>query len=457
MIKRLYCIFLLSLYTSLLFAQLDDFDLSEVYYDVFNEFVDSGLDTTDYTGLNSFLTLHIPPGGKYEGMGTAFTGMTNDIGFFNANPSVSSRLNLSEVSFFHNNLFADVNMETIAVTGRWSDLGYGFQGKWLHIGFGAINDYGERELGAKGIYSEFILKNNLSWNFFRGFDFSGISVGTSLNLGYRNVPEEIFAHVIDRDQSSLAWFFDVGVLTEFNFLKLYSARERNFSIGLSILNVGREIIDGPDPLPTSGNLGIAYSPIEVLTLSYDLSYRFNLHESPSLNENGEFNEFEWKLSQGEGFYQAFGFDIQIIDIASLHGGFLYKPGLPRVSLGTEISYRQNNIETFGVEQDVLDSQNAYIFVINYKLDLTASLTQRISVEVKLNLGADDRFKNREKIQSLYVSGLQLFSDGEIEEAVKIWEKCLKLDSQFDPAIRMLDLAAQSLELQQKIIESKTVE
>jgi len=113
-IKKIIIIFLLFISTNLF-----SLDPEELYNTMFNLFVDkNGDNINNNSGINSFLTLYIPPGGKYEGMGTAFTGVSDDIGFFNANPSVSSRLNLSEVSFFVNNFIEDVNMQTIAFTGR---------------------------------------------------------------------------------------------------------------------------------------------------------------------------------------------------------------------------------------------------------------------------------------------------------------------------------------------------
>ncbi|QEN03250.1 hypothetical protein EW093_00530 [Thiospirochaeta perfilievii] len=449
-LKRYIILLTLFFLTNTLFSQ----DALELYSKIYDIFVDSN-EQNDNSGLNSFLTLYIPPGGKYEGMGTAFTGVSDDIGFFNANPSVSSRLNLSEVSFFHNEFIEDVDMETIAFTGRYKDFGYGFQGKWLHIGFTAVNEWAERD--NKGIYSEFILKNNISWNLLRGFDFSGISIGLNTNIGYRSVPM-VYNNLNVQDQSSFALFFDLGLLTEFNLFKFYSSRSRNFSIGLSFLNIGREFIDGPDPLPSSINIGFAYSLIEPLTISYDLSYKFNLHNYPSKDENGDFSPVVYGFNEGEGFYHGIGFDIRILDIASLHGGFLYKPDTPRLTIGTEINYNKSPGEDVNLEKEYLDSKNEFILAINYSLDLMPETPlNRISVELKINLGDYQRFETREKIQELYVKGLQIYSNGEIEEAIKIWEKCIELDSKFDPAIRMKSLAEQSIELQVKIKEKSSIE
>ena len=429
-------------------------ELEDTYSKVYDYFV-SNETKEDYSGLNSFLTLYVPPGGKYEGMGTAFTGVVTDIGFFNSNPSVSSRLNLSEVSFFVNDFIEDVSINTIAFTGRSNDIGYGFQGKWLHIGFTGVNDWAERNL--TGIYSEIILKNNLSVNLLRGFDYSGFSIGTSLNLAYRSVPK-VYSHLDVGDQSSLAAFFDLGISTDFNLLKFYSSRQRNFAIGLSLLNIGREFIDGPDPLPSSVNIGFSYSPFEPIKFSYDAAYKFNLHQAPSLDINGNYEEFAFELTKGEGLYHAFGFDLQVIDLASLHGGFLFKKNTPRLTLGTEISYYKAPGEEVSLEQDVLDSKNVFTLSINYSLDLIPETRlNRLSFELKLNLGDYQRFENREKIQELYVKGLSLYSDGNIEDAIAIWEKCIEMDKTFDPAIRMKVLAEQSFALQKEIKAREVIE
>ncbi len=82
---------------------------------------------------------------------------------------------------------------------------------------------------------------------------------------------------------------------------------------------------------------------------------------------------------------------------------------------------------------------------------------RFSVELKLNLGDYQRFEKREKVQELYVKGLKLYSEGDIKDAIIIWNKCIELDDTFDPAIRMIDLAQQLLEIQQEIKDKEKIE
>lgn len=433
--RSIIILVLLSLSITLLYSVDEDWYNT---FSVWNGVAEDG-------GLNSFLTIEVPPGGKYEGMGTAYTAIADDIGFLNDNPSVSSRLNLSEISFFYNNFIADVQMSTIAFTRRYNDLGIGFQGKWLNVGFTAVDDWAERE--GKGIYSEFILTNNISYNLLRGFDFSGLSIGANIHVGYRDVPEDIYANVIDKDQSAFALFGDIGLLTEFNFLKLYSSRGRNFSLGLTLKNFGKEFIEFPDPLPTSGNFGVGYSPIEPLKLSYDLSYRFNI------------DPVTMEFQSGEGIYHAFGFDANIVDLASIHGGWLNKTGGNRFTLGAEISYFKAQGEFVTDEKEYKDAANKYVIIANYSLDIThsADVLNRLSVELKINLGDQKRLEKREKVQELYVKGLKEYSEGNFHDAIDIWEKCIELDPTYDPAVRMMDLAQQQISLDNKIKDRQTVE
>ena len=116
------------------------------------------------TGLTIFPTLLIPLGGKYEGMGTAYTAVSQDSGYLESNPSASSILELSELSFIHHSWIADSNIEGVIYTVRYNDLGIGVGGKFLYIPFTEYNEWGVRE--SKGYISETIATLNISYNFF---------------------------------------------------------------------------------------------------------------------------------------------------------------------------------------------------------------------------------------------------------------------------------------------------
>lgn len=79
-------------------------DPSDFYYGItgfFTELADPN------AGLTSFGTLMIPIGGRLEGMGTAFTAVSDDSSFLESNPAGSATLENTELTFFHHNWIAD--------------------------------------------------------------------------------------------------------------------------------------------------------------------------------------------------------------------------------------------------------------------------------------------------------------------------------------------------------------
>ena len=208
------------------------------------------------TGLTVFPTLLIPMGGKYEGMGTAYTAMAADGGFMESNPAASSRLARTELSFFHHAWIADSNLEGIVYTMRFNDLGIGLGGKFLYVPFTAYNEWGVA--GAQDYISETVATANVSYNFFSSYYFSGISVGGNLKVAYRSIPA-VFA----ANQSAMAVMGDLGMQTSFNFLKFYLSQDRNFSIGAAVKNLGVSTLSD-ETLPQMATRGDRLEPLAAL-------------------------------------------------------------------------------------------------------------------------------------------------------------------------------------------------
>jgi len=375
-------------------------------------------------GLNSFLTLTIPAGGKYEGMGTAFTAMSVDSGFLDANPAGSSFVKNSELTFYHNNWIADTNLESVTYTTRWDDFGVGLGGKFLYLPFTGIDDWGDRaknENGsfASGYYTETIVTVNAAYTFLNDYYYHGFSVGANVKMGYRGVP-----YSIAPDQSAFALMADLGLQTRFNILKFYSSREKNFSFGVVLKNMGSEFIHNPDPLPTMVSTGIAYSPIRPMTWAFDVNIPFNLDGQPA-----------------EDISYAAGLDLSLASFISLQSGFLIKTGMPRFSIGSSL-----DLEKFSL-------------TANYTLDLTTQVKtlDRFSLALKLNLGDFGRMTRNEKAQILYLQGLEAYAHGRIDEAIDLWEECLTYRDDFTPALEMIETARTTQELNEIIQENQTVE
>ncbi len=367
------------------------------------------------TGTTVFPLLKIPSGGKSEAMGTAQTAVALDSSSLLFNPAVSAVLDLTELAFLHNNWIADTSVESIMFTTRFDDLGIGAGIKLLYLPFTEYDDWGEAV--STGYPLETILTLNASYNIFNSFYFRGVSLGISVKAGYRHIPSVFYT-----DQSSIAIMGDAGLYSSFNFLKFYDSRDRNFSIGAAVKNLGIETL-GED-LPTEFSAGIAYSPIRPLSFALDFNLPFKI-------TGGDAEK--WNISGG--------FDAVITDFFSFQGGFNYRGSNPKISMGSTIDLE------------------AASFNVNYTLDLSTSTNSldRFSIEAKLKLGDEGRYERMERVDEMYIAGLEAYSAGDLEKAIAYWEAALELDSSFTPAEEFIASASRSIKLLKRMEELNKVE
>lgn len=391
-------------------------DLTDFYYG-YSEFADNSLFSDPNTGRTLFPTLLIPPGGVYEGMGTAYTAVAMGSGFLEANPAGSSQLKNTELSVTHNNWIADSSLETAVYTFRDGDLGFGFGTKVLYLPFTAYSPWGERD--SRGYVSETIATLNASYNFFSSYYFHGLAVGTNLKMAYRHIPASIYP-----GQSIVTGMADLGALTRFNLLKFYASRERNFSLGAAVKNVGFPNQD--EPMPSVASAGFAYSPLRPVLFSFDFNYPFAI---------GIPND-EW-----EKWYLSSGLRVNFSNFFAFHSGFTHRGANPRFTLGGDID---------------LDYMN---LILNYTLDMTTQISSvdRFSVEASVNMGDRGRAETQQQIDEYYISGLDAYAVGRLERAIEYWEAILELDPDFQPAAENISIAQRTLELQEEMRALNTVE
>jgi hypothetical protein len=367
------------------------------------------------TGLTLFPTLLIPAGGLFEGMGTAYTAVSSDSGFLDSNPAGSAMLSFSELSLIHHNWIADSNIEGLIYTMRINDLGLGIGGKFLYLPFTAYNDLGDR--GASGYISESIGTVNVSYNLFSSYYFSGISLGANLKLAYRNIPDSIYLN-----QSAFAAMLDVGILTRFDFLKFYSSRSNNFSIGASFKNVGIATLG--EPLPTVFTAGVAYSFIRPVLISTD----FNLPIS-----------FDPVNYPAESWYIASGLYINFTNFFSMHTGFRLKEN-PFLSIGCNLDFPDVTL------------------VVNYNLDLSGSVNplDKMSIEAKIKLGYRAYENKLKQVDELFAKGIESYANGSFAEAIRYWEMALELDPKFTVAAEYIKTTRDYLDLQVQMEEKQKI-
>ncbi|MBP3708996.1 MAG: UPF0164 family protein [Treponema sp.] len=387
-------------------------------------------------GTTAFRSLMIPWGGKAESLGTAYTGLADDVSCLEYNPGASAVLAKTEAAIFHNSWIADSAMESIAATGRIGNLGLGGAMRCFYIPFSEYNSFGERV--AKSYYTETTVLFNIAYNFFAGYYFKGIAVGLNAKAAWRGVPDytdnntDAIIKGSGLSQSGLAIAGDAGIMLRFNVGKFFSSRESNFRVGLNILNAGAAItgfgkrVQLDDPLPTSATLGISYRMIKPLMLTLEFRQPFNL-----LN----FSEYHmWSAGIGT--------QVLVTNFFSVLGGFSLKGANPRISLGMEFTILKN------IQMHV-----------NYTLDLTSSANpvNRISASAKLLLGDGGRAEKQKRIDELYNRGLAYFVQYDFEAAIACWNEVLTLDKRFDPAIEGIKSATMELELFQRIRDAQILE
>jgi tetratricopeptide (TPR) repeat protein len=412
-------------------SALDYSDVNSTLSDVFSSLID------DNEGTTTFRSLNIPTGGRAESMGTAYTGLSDDISFFEYNPAASSVMKNTEFAAFHNAWIADSAMETIAGTIRSGNLGLGGQLKCFYVPFSEYNLYGERVSGS--YYSETSATANISYNWLAGYKFKGLATGLNIRASWRSIPD-----YTDNDtnaiisgsglaQSGLGLMADAGIMMQFNAAKFYTDRNANVRFGLSINNTGVSLtgfgsasgVQLDDPLPTKISAGISYRPIASVVFSADFRQPVNLQ---NISASG-------KWSAGTGF------DVQVTSFFAVLGGFLIQGGNPRISLGSEFEIK-------GVKMDV-----------NYTFDLTSSANpvNHISFAAKLNFGDRGRADLQKQVDNYYTAGLLFYAAGDLDSAIETWKKALAIDKHFDPAIDGIRAAENSQALYRHIIDIQNLD
>jgi tetratricopeptide (TPR) repeat protein len=365
-------------------------------------------------------------------MAGAFSAVADDSSFMEYNPAGSSMLSQAELAFFHNNWIADTKVEGAVFASRINNLGFGAGAKWLYTPFTEYNIYGDRV--SKGYYSEAVATLNASYTVFSGYYFQGVSVGANLKGAFRFVPDYTDADDLGNNtgtliagsgssQSTAMVMGDIGVLTRFDFLKPYSAREPNTSVALVARNLGPPAMD--DPLPTVITAALAYKPLRPLLISFDYSIPLNLQDVDLSEKN----------------YWALGFSAAITNFLSMRTGLMAKAGNVRIAIGSAIK----------MEKIALD--------INYTLDLLTQMLplNRVSLGVRFDLGDGGRGTLAARVDELYLTGLDSYSRGNFAEARQHWEDALALNPKFDPAREGLNILVHAQSVQDKIDEMQRLD
>ncbi|MDR1637147.1 MAG: UPF0164 family protein, partial [Treponema sp.] len=376
----------------------------------------------DNAGLTAFPLLNIPIGGRAEGMASAFAAVADDASFIEFNPAGSSMLSRSELAFYHNNWIGDTKIEGLVYTNRIKNLGFAAAVKWLYTPFTEYNLYGERV--SKGYYSEAEAALNVSYNFFSGYYFSGLSLGANLKGAFRFMPDyadKQSGSVMSGsglDQSAGMGMADLGALTRFNFLKFYYSRERNSSAALVIRNLGPP--SRGEALPSSIVAAFSCKPLRPILLSFDFFLPFNMRD-PKLSEKP---------------WWAGALSVRVTDFLSMRGGLMAKSGNFRLTVGSAVNLKKISLD------------------VNYTMDLLTQLQplNRVSLGVRLDLGDQGRARLAAETDRFYLEGLDAYALGDYSLAYRNWREALRLNPQFVPAKESLAVLEEVMAVQRRLDE-----
>jgi tetratricopeptide (TPR) repeat protein len=224
-------------------------------------------------------------------------------------------------------------------------------------------------------------------------------------------------------QFGASFLADVGLLARFNLLKFYKSRENNMSAALVMRNMG--IPSKGDPVPSVLAAGIAYKPIRPLTLAFDFSLPLNFAD----------------VSLSEKPYWAVGIDIAVAKFLSMRTGLLGKQGAYRFTMGSAVNFGKIALD------------------LNYSLDLMTQFTplNRVSLAVRFNFGDQGRKAASDKVDALYLAGVEAYSAGRYDEARQHWQDALDINPRFDPAKEGIALVGESDKLSDRMLNMQSLD
>ena len=405
-----------------LISQAFALDLTDVYNTLGSSFYNM-IDKNE--GMTSFQSLNIPCGGREESLGSAFTGLADDICFFDYNPAASCLLKKGEVALFHNSWIADSNMETLAWADRFGDLGLGAKLKCFYTPFTEYNFFGDRVAG--NYYSETTACVNASYNFFHGYYFKG------LVPDYTNNETNAVIEGSGLAQSALGLMADIGVMTTFDCFKSFDSRDANLRVGVSAVNLGASLkgfgsqgsFGLDDPLPSALCAGASYRLFKFLAFTADFRQPINFQD----------------FSKSGLWSAGIGIDWTVTSYLEFMAGFRLKGGNPRFSLGSEFKIKK------------------FIFDVNYTFDLTSSLNpvNHFSLSARVALGDRGRKIKQENCDKYYTMGLDEYAKGNYDEAVKWWTEALKEDKSFTPAKKWIETVRGSQRLYNRVLDIQSLD
>lgn len=321
--------------------------------------------------------LEIGVGSRPLGMGEAFTGMIEDINSIYYNPAGLGTMRYPVLSVMHQELILDSRFENISAAFPVYDGFMGISSSLFWVPPFEKIDIDGNEVGTVQFYN---MSNVLAYGMSLGF----AEVGGSLKYIYQRI-DTLQLH---------SYAFDIGILKRLYMYSPFDAPVRNFSIGMSIQNVGTKAMD--DPLPRLVRLGASYKLTKW--------FAFNLDMIENLISSSDIYDFTYGFD--ESFRVNTGVEFTYLDLLALRAGYRFNDA-GTYSFGMGFNYQVNKVN-FSADASYSDAGifgQVYSFTVSCKLML-----QIITVE------------DKREAERLYKKGIRRYVKGDVEGAIDEFEQ-----------------------------------
>lgn len=321
--------------------------------------------------------LEIGIGSRPIGMGEAFTAATDDLNSVYYNPAGLGTLKYPMLQLMHQELILDSRFENISMSYPLlgGNLGYSNSVFWVPP-FDKIDIDGNKT-GSVYFYN---MSNVLAYGYSLGF----MEVGGSFKYIYQRI-DTLQLH---------SFAFDTGVMKRLYMFSPFDAPVRNFSLGMSMQNLGSRAKD--DPLPRLIRLGASYKLTHWLMFNVDAIE--NMIDSSDL--------YDFTSGFDESFRLNTGVEFNYLEILSFRGGYRFNDS-GNYSLGLGFNYVIKNV-SFVIDSSYTDTGifgPVYSFSITFKL-----IPKVITIEDKINA------------EKHYQRGIRYYIGDDIDAAIAEFKK-----------------------------------
>ncbi len=347
-------------------------NIKRIIYILLTLIIPSALYSEGTIGTSGAAFLELGVGSRPMSMGEAFTAETNDINSLYYNPAGLATLKYPVLSIFHHELILDSRFENVSVAQK-------MYGGWFAVSnslfwvpaFDKIDINGD-EQGKVQFYN-----GNFSMGY--GYDFERFYLGGSAKYIYQKI-DTLFL-------SSFA--VDVGILKDMYLYSPFDSPLRNFSVGISILNLGTNAKD--DPLPRMLRFGTSYKMTRWLGWNVDFT--------ESMIDMSDLYDFTYGFE--ESFRVNTGLELNYLEILYLRGGWRFNDA-GTYTMGMGFNYAIKDV-AFSIDASYADNG---IFGPVYSINLTFKLIPKvITVEDKV------------KAEAHYKKGIKFFVADDIDSAI----------------------------------------